>query len=153
MFVCPLKFYSNHCNQNGTLKIRVHNFVRTVSTCLRLVNVVKDMQFQTIIPPLLGASPLGPVPIQGELEVQLNIVEAAISKVPLQMDSERQRAYLPKMPCQTPAYYPQVPLASVDSLDYYLRLSVETLFFIFYYMEVPFNHFFFRFSILISTKE
>lgn len=35
----------------------------------------------------------------------------------------------------TPPYYPQsVPLAS-DSLDFFHRLSTETLFFIFYYLE------------------
>ena len=46
------------------------------------------------------------------------------------------RSYLPKMPCTTAAYYPQSPPPNADSLEYYLRLSPETLFFTFYYMEV-----------------
>lgn len=76
--------------------------------------------------------------IRGEVftrRVQVQL-EAALNKVPSQLDSERPRNYLPKMPCATPSYYPQTPPQSADSLDYYLRLSPETLFFVFYYMEV-----------------
>jgi len=46
------------------------------------------------------------------------------------------RHYLPRNPCPTPAYYPQLPPPHADSVDYFQRLSTETLFFIFYYMEV-----------------
>ncbi|KAI1721082.1 NOT2 / NOT3 / NOT5 family domain-containing protein [Ditylenchus destructor] len=89
----------------------------------------------TTIPPWLGASPLGMVPITGDLEVQLNMLESALPRVPVQMDSEKPRSYLPKMPCQTPSYYPQAPPPNADTLEYYLRLNVESLFFTFYYME------------------
>jgi len=88
-----------------------------------------------IIPPSLGASPLGKAPALPEHSTQLTMMESALSKMPLQMDSERPRLYLPKMPCATPNYYPQVPPPNADSLEYYLRLSPETLFFTFYYME------------------
>lgn len=46
------------------------------------------------------------------------------------------RQYLPRNPCPTPAYYPQVPPPHSDTLEFFERLSTETLFFIFYYMEV-----------------
>ena len=55
--------------------------------------------------------------------------------MPHPSDSERLRHYLPRSPYPTPPYYPQtVPLAS-DNLDFFHRLSTETLFFIFYYLE------------------
>jgi CCR4-NOT transcription complex subunit 3 len=45
------------------------------------------------------------------------------------------RSYLPRNPCPTPAYYPQSPPPMADTVEFFQRLSVETLFFIFYYME------------------
>jgi CCR4-NOT transcription complex subunit 3 len=65
----------------------------------------------------------------------MTMVEAALPKLPVQMDSEKPRSYLPKMPCRTAPYYPQTPLSNADTLEYYLRLAPETLFFTFYYME------------------
>lgn len=82
---------------------------------------------------------MGMVPIQGELDQQLSMVESSLPKLPMQMDSEKPRSYLPKMPCRTATYYPQAPLPNADSLEYYLRLAPETLFFTFYYMEVSWN--------------
>ncbi|CAK5109873.1 unnamed protein product [Meloidogyne enterolobii] len=90
---------------------------------------------EAVIQPWLGASPLGMAPINEELSFQLQMLDATQQRCPLQMDSEKPRSYLPKMPCSTPPYYPQAPLPNADSLEYYLRLSVETLFFTFYYME------------------
>ena len=46
------------------------------------------------------------------------------------------RKYLPRNPCPMPAYYPQVPPPHSDTVEFFQRLSTETLFFIFYYMEV-----------------
>ena len=46
------------------------------------------------------------------------------------------RLYLPRSPCHTPPYYPQLPHPHADSVEFFQRLSTETLFFIFYYMEV-----------------
>uniref|UniRef100_A0A914WTQ6 CCR4-NOT transcription complex subunit 3 n=1 Tax=Plectus sambesii TaxID=2011161 RepID=A0A914WTQ6_9BILA len=90
---------------------------------------------EAFIPPSLGASPLGKAPPIPEHQTQLVMMDCALQRMPLQMDSEKPRSYLPKMPCQTPSYYPQVPPPNADSLEYFLRLSPETLFFTFYYME------------------
>lgn len=88
-----------------------------------------------VIPAWLGASPLGRSPVMPEHETQLKLLEHALTRTPLPMDSEKPRSYLPKMPCVTATYYPQAPLINADTLEYYLRLSPETLFFAFYYME------------------
>ncbi|KAL1141014.1 hypothetical protein AAG570_000940, partial [Ranatra chinensis] len=87
------------------------------------------------IPPLLGVAPLGPVPLQKEHQLQFQMMEAAFYHMPHPSDSERVRNYLPRTPCATPVYYHQVPLAHSDTLEFFQRLSTETLFFIFYYME------------------
>ncbi|KAK6740442.1 hypothetical protein RB195_008733 [Necator americanus] len=87
------------------------------------------------IPAWLGASPLGRTQTTSEMEMQLAALEASLARTPLPMDSERPRTYLPKIPCPCASYYPQVSAQNVDTLEYYLRLSPETLFFIFYYME------------------
>jgi len=87
------------------------------------------------IPPLLGVAPLGPVPLQKEHQCQFQMMEAAFYHMPHPADSERVRQYLPRSPCATPVYYHQAPLAHSDTLEFFQRLSTETLFFIFYYME------------------
>lgn len=87
------------------------------------------------IPPLLGVAPLGPVPLQKEHQCQFQMMEAAYFHMPHPSDSERLRNYLPRNPCPTPLYYHQVPLAHSDTVEFFQRLSTETLFFIFYYME------------------
>lgn len=63
------------------------------------------------------------------------MLEAASHHLPHPSDSERLRPYLPRNPCHTPAYYPQAPPPGSDTIDFFQRLSTETLFFIFYYME------------------
>ena len=87
------------------------------------------------IPPLLGVAPLGPVPLNKETCFQYKMLEAAFGHMPHPSDSERLRPYLPRNPCPTPNYYPQLPPPGSDSLEFFQRLSTETLFFIFYYME------------------
>ncbi|XP_045623082.1 CCR4-NOT transcription complex subunit 3 isoform X6 [Procambarus clarkii] len=94
------------------------------------------------IPPLLGVAPLGPAQLTVEHELQFKMLQAAFFHMPHPSDSERLRLHLPRQPCQTPLYYPQVsgldPLVSPpmsDTVDFFQRLSTETLFFIFYYME------------------
>ncbi|PIO56449.1 NOT2 / NOT3 / NOT5 family protein [Teladorsagia circumcincta] len=77
----------------------------------------------------------GRIPTTNEMDMQLAALEASLARTPLPMDSERPRTYLPKIPCPCASYYPQVSAQNVDTLEYYLRLSPETLFFIFYYME------------------
>ena len=102
------------------------------------------------IPPLLGVAPLGVVPLSKEHQFQYTMLEAASHHLPHPSDSERLRPYLPRNPCHTPLYYPQVcssitkkknhifpqaPPPGSDTIDFFQRLSTETLFFIFYYME------------------
>lgn len=45
------------------------------------------------------------------------------------------RQYLPRNPCPTPPYHHQMPPPHSDTVEFYQRLSTETLFFIFYYLE------------------
>ena len=87
------------------------------------------------IPPLLGVAPLGPVPLTKETQLQYQMLESAYLHMPHPSDSERLRPYLPRNPCTTPQYYPQLPPQGSDSIEFFQRLSTETLFFIFYYME------------------
>lgn len=97
----------------------------------------KDLSHKTeaTVPPLLGVAPLGPVPLTKETQMQLTMLEAASRHMPHPSDSERLRPYLPRNPCSTPPYYPQLPPEGSDRIEFFQRLSTETLFFIFYYME------------------
>ncbi|XP_051776116.1 CCR4-NOT transcription complex subunit 3-like isoform X2 [Erpetoichthys calabaricus] len=87
------------------------------------------------IPPSLGVCPLGPVPLSKEQLYQQAMQEAAWTHMPHPSDSERIRQYLMRNPCPTPPYHHQVPPPHSDSVEFYQRLSTETLFFIFYYLE------------------
>lgn len=93
------------------------------------------MKTEAHIPPLLGVAPLGPVPLSKENQFQYSMLEAASHHLPHPSDSERLRPYLPRNPCGTPHYYPQTPPPGSDTIEFFQRLSTETLFFIFYYME------------------
>lgn len=90
---------------------------------------------QAHIPPLLGVAPLGPQPLNSENQLQFQMMESSFYHMPHPSDSERTRAYLPRNICQTPVYYHQVLLPHSDSVEFFQRLSTETLFFVFYYME------------------
>lgn len=46
------------------------------------------------------------------------------------------RQYLMRNPCPTLPFHHQVPPPHSDTVEFYQRLSTETLFFIFYYLEV-----------------
>ncbi|XP_037971009.2 CCR4-NOT transcription complex subunit 3 isoform X1 [Plutella xylostella] len=87
------------------------------------------------IPPLLGVAPLGPLPLNSEHQLQFHQMESAFYHMPHPSDSERTRPYLPRNICQAPLYYNQVLLPHSDSVEFFQRLSTETLFFVFYYME------------------
>ena len=87
------------------------------------------------IPPLLGVAPLGSASLSKDQIYQQAMVEACWRHMPHPSDTERLRHYLPRNPCPTPSYYHQTPMLNHDSIEFYLRLSTETLFFIFYYME------------------
>lgn len=68
-------------------------------------------------------------------QLQFQMLESSFYHMPHPSDSERSRTYLPRNICPTPLYYNQVVLPHSDSVDFFQRLSTETLFFIFYYME------------------
>jgi CCR4-NOT transcription complex subunit 3 len=85
--------------------------------------------------PLLGVAPLGPQPLVREHYYQLNMQDATFKHLPHPSDSERLRPYLPRNSCPTPSYYPQIPPPHSDTVEFFQRLSTESLFFIFYYME------------------
>lgn len=64
------------------------------------------------------------------------LIDLAFEKMPQQTDSEFARSYLPRVPVNsTIVSYPRSVHPTMETLDYYLRLSVESLFFTFYYME------------------
>ncbi|KAJ8679417.1 hypothetical protein QAD02_015204 [Eretmocerus hayati] len=109
-------------------------FVDTSKTN-NIVNNTSNIMAEAHIPPLLGVAPLGPVPLQKEHQHQFQMMEAAYYHMPHPSDSERLRPYLPRNNCPTPPYYQQVQLPHSDTVDFFQRLSTETLFFIFYYME------------------
>uniref|UniRef100_A0A8C7ZLM1 CCR4-NOT transcription complex subunit 3 n=1 Tax=Oryzias sinensis TaxID=183150 RepID=A0A8C7ZLM1_9TELE len=87
------------------------------------------------IPPSLGVCPLGPTPLPKDQLYQQAMQEAAWTHMPHPSDSERIRQYLMRNPCPTLPYHHQVPPHHSDSIEFYQRLSTETLFFIFYYLE------------------
>ncbi|ULU00419.1 hypothetical protein L5515_003976 [Caenorhabditis briggsae] len=87
------------------------------------------------IPAWLGASPLGRTSMTKEFDLQLAALELACDKATFPLDSEKPRNYLTKMSFPVPSWYGQTAPSTADSLEYYLRLAPDTLFFIFYYME------------------
>ncbi|XP_077645966.1 CCR4-NOT transcription complex subunit 3 [Lonchura striata] len=87
------------------------------------------------IPLPLGVCPLGPLPLPKEQLYQQALQEPAWHHMPHPSDSERIRQYLPRNPCPTPPYHHQLPPPHSDTVEFYQRLSTETLFFIFYYLE------------------
>ncbi|EFP02330.1 CRE-NTL-3 protein [Caenorhabditis remanei] len=87
------------------------------------------------IPAWLGASPLGRTSMTQEFDGQLAALELACAKATFPLDSEKPRNYLSKMSFPVPSWYGQTAPNTSDSLEYYLRLAPDTLFFIFYYME------------------
>ncbi|XP_046875357.1 CCR4-NOT transcription complex subunit 3b isoform X1 [Hypomesus transpacificus] len=87
------------------------------------------------IPPSLGVCPLGPVPLSKDQQYQQAMQESAWTHMPHPSDSERIRQYLMRNPCPTLPFHHQVPPPHSDSVEFYQRLSTETLFFIFYYLE------------------
>lgn len=90
---------------------------------------------EAMIPPILGASPLGRSPVSQEQKAALRLLDAATNRLPLPSDSERLRPYISRNPSKQPAYYAQAPPPLSDTLEYFHRLAPETLFFIFYYLE------------------
>ncbi|XP_078692681.1 CCR4-NOT transcription complex subunit 3-like isoform X18 [Branchiostoma floridae x Branchiostoma belcheri] len=107
----------------------------TTTTTDSQASVVPPPTTEAHLQPILGVAPLGPVPLSKDNVYGLGMLEASYHHMPHPSDSEKLRQYLPRNPCPTPPYYPQHPLPHSDSLEFFTRLSTETLFFIFYYLE------------------
>jgi CCR4-NOT transcription complex subunit 3 len=90
---------------------------------------------ETFIQPILGVAPLGKTSLSKEQNQQLQILESAFKKLPHPSDTERMRNYLPRILINTPNYYPQTPPNGHDSIDFLNKLTSDSLFFMFYYME------------------
>jgi CCR4-NOT transcription complex subunit 3 len=99
-------------------------------------NQLQQSNQETFISPTLGVAPLGKVPLNKEQTQQLSILEATIKKLPVPTDTERIRSYLPRRPTITPSIFPVTPLVGHDTLEFLAKVHSETLFFMFYYMEV-----------------
>ena len=91
------------------------------------------------ISPMLGVAPLGPIALTKPMIYQMHMLEAAGRHIIHPIDSQRTRSYLTPNAFPTPSYYPQQALPKCDTLEFFDRLSTETLFFVFYFMEVNFR--------------
>ena len=76
----------------------------------------RSQKTEAHIPPLMGVAPLGPVPLNKDTQLQYAMLEAAFLHMPHPSDSERLRPYLPRNPCPTPSYYPQLPPTGSDEI-------------------------------------
>uniref|UniRef100_A0A8C1LEY3 CCR4-NOT transcription complex subunit 3 n=1 Tax=Cyprinus carpio TaxID=7962 RepID=A0A8C1LEY3_CYPCA len=112
-------------------------FLSSQSSLLRIsvIFFIDPAVSEVNLPPSLGACPLGPTPLTKEQLYQQAMQESTWTHMPHPSDSERIRQYLMRNPCPTPPFHHQVPPHHSDSIEFYQRLSTETLFFIFYYLE------------------
>ncbi|CAL1299812.1 unnamed protein product [Larinioides sclopetarius] len=69
-----------------------------------------------------------------EQKQAMNILEVACKRLPLPIDSQRCRHLGPGAPYQTPDYYPS-SAPKCNTMEFFQRLSTETLFFIFYFLQ------------------
>ncbi|KRX25876.1 CCR4-NOT transcription complex subunit 3 [Trichinella nelsoni] len=88
-----------------------------------------------ILDPILGAVPLGKKPLTMKQEHCLKMAGEAMKQIPFPSDKEKARISLERVPYLTPPYYPQSPLPLSDTFEHFNRLSPETLFFVFYYLQ------------------
>ncbi|GIX81418.1 CCR4-NOT transcription complex subunit 3, partial [Caerostris extrusa] len=65
----------------------------------------------------------------------LSTLENAQKRLPMPIDSQRARLHGYSFPASTPDYYPSSALPNEFTLEFFLRLSTETLFFIFYFFS------------------
>lgn len=85
--------------------------------------------------PVHGVAPLGPVLLTQERVYQLKMLDLAYHHLPQKQDSEKMRPYISRSAVPIANYHHHQPPPNIDSLDFFQRLSTETLFFIFYYQE------------------
>lgn len=65
----------------------------------------------------------------------LSLLEPSLRHLPEPVDSERPKQYIPRNPYRTPSYFPSVPAPIFDDPLLFDKLSVDTLFFIFYFQQ------------------
>jgi CCR4-NOT transcription complex subunit 3 len=111
----------------------------TDDSILREFNIhsdaISDNNRSSDIPCWLGVSPLGRRELSADEQMHIKRLEDAHRTMPHRFDSEPQRPQMPRIPYQGFPSYPQIQQPLFQTLDYYLRLTPETLLFIFYYME------------------
>jgi CCR4-NOT transcription complex subunit 3 len=73
--------------------------------------------------------------VPDDFALQLQLLEPSLRHLPAPSDSDRPRTYLPRNPYRTPAYFPSVPAPIFDDPLLFEQLSVDTLFFIFYFLQ------------------
>ncbi|XP_067833340.1 CCR4-NOT transcription complex subunit 3-like [Heptranchias perlo] len=121
--------------QASSLHLTETDIFSCSSTQTTTVQIATLRLTEVTVQPSLGVCPLGPISLSKDQSYQQAMVEAAWQHMPHPSDSERIRQYIPRNLCPTPVYHHQLPSPHCDSVDFYQRLSTETLFFIFYYLE------------------
>lgn len=114
-----------------------------VSTPSEIIPTTEEESIQEafVLDPILGVSPLGPLPLTPERAMQLEMLEAAAANLPQPNDSNKVRSFafssFPNFPAQIPAhhYHSYDPKHNFDSFEYFKNLVPDTLFFIFYFYE------------------
>jgi len=101
-----------------------------------LTNKTPSVSSQEVkLHPVQGVAPLGPVVLTPERMYQLKMLESSFNHLPQKQDCEKIRTYLPRRAIPVASYHYHQPLPNIDSLEFFQRLSIEILFFIFYYQE------------------
>jgi CCR4-NOT transcription complex subunit 3 len=119
----------------------LRGLLNTTSSSLRLDSALNLNSSNAVhrdtssLQPLLGVAPLGPVSLGQDKVYQLKMLDSAFKHLPEPSDSEKVRPYLQRTPYPIPSCHHHHHPSHMDSFDFYQRLSIETLFFIFYYME------------------
>lgn len=85
--------------------------------------------------PLLRSASQNSVFSQEDLTVLEAALTASLRTAPEPSDSDKPKYYLPRNPTKTPAYYPQTSLTSFEDPRIFEKMEVDTLFFVFYYMQ------------------
>jgi len=63
------------------------------------------------------------------------LADPSLRSLPDPSDTERQKQYLPRNPYRTPSYFPSLPAPIFDDPLLFEKLSVDSLFFIFYFQQ------------------
>ncbi|PVU97430.1 hypothetical protein BB561_000534 [Smittium simulii] len=75
------------------------------------------------------------IPLSKDSVYRKNMMSLSLNSIPTLMDQENAKQFTPQNPVSTPSYYPQTTLPSFSQPTALLNLSLESLFFIFYYQK------------------